>query len=436
MTKFVLILFIFFSGLNFVLAAEISQFVFTTAPQAISLNVSSEIITIEAQDASGNPIKNNTVCLQIISSSQIGEFSTNKDNWSTEPIRILNLTLATNQYRRNFYYKDSTTGSYILTVKAVLKPEDKTCPQLMTEEWSAQWTAKQNIVISSSGGGDTTPVSTSTSDVDAAEPTSDVGSATDWPIEPQIYANAGPDKTVVVGADVYFSGQALGIKKEPLENARYLWNFGDGAVGEGKNVRHPYRYPSEYLVVLDVSSGQYSASDNLLVKVIPNQIKISEANQDFIKISNDSNVTLDVSKWSLRLRGNNNFFIFPESTLIKADSDLIISSSISGIGITEPGTMIELFYPNGSLAFSWQKSVSPPSFSEPAPSSEISSEKEIVKLPEKLISEEESKEKEVANVITLNKKSFLNTKGFLILTVILGVLSVAGLLFIRHKTIT
>ncbi|MBU2263634.1 lamin tail domain-containing protein, partial [Patescibacteria group bacterium] len=72
--------------------------------------------------------------------------------------------------------------------------------------------------------------SASTSDVDVSEspePTSDVGSQS-WPTEPQIYANAGEDRNAIAGADIKFSGRALGLQKEPLENARYLWSFGDG----------------------------------------------------------------------------------------------------------------------------------------------------------------------------------------------------------------
>lgn len=96
--------------------------------------------------------------------------------------------------------------------------------------------------------------------------TSQSGSvAVAWPVEPRIYANAGGNKSGVAGAGVLFEGAALGFKEEPLENARYLWNFGDGSFAEGKNVRHFYKYPGEYIAVLDVASGQYSASDRVNV---------------------------------------------------------------------------------------------------------------------------------------------------------------------------
>ena len=50
----------------------------------------------------------------------------------------------------------------------------------------------------------------------------------------QISAKAGEDKTAVAGADIVLEGKAYGFKKEPLENARYLWILGDWSYKEGK----------------------------------------------------------------------------------------------------------------------------------------------------------------------------------------------------------
>ncbi len=59
---------------------------------------------------------------------------------------------------------------------------------------------------------------------------------------PKIKAYAGEDKTVIVGANAEFRGQAFGLKDEPLDNARYLWTFGDGTSKEGQNITHFYQY--------------------------------------------------------------------------------------------------------------------------------------------------------------------------------------------------
>jgi len=276
--------------------------------------------------------------------------------------------------------------------------------------------------------GSSVATSTSGADVSGQEPTSDVNSES-WPTEPQIYANAGKDKTVIVGADVYFSGQALGIEKEPLENARYLWNFGDGAIAENQNVKHIYQYPGEYITVLDVSSGKYSTSDNLLVKVVPNQLKIIEANEEFVKLQNGSNNNLDISGWVLK--AGDKTFKFPASTFIKANSALMISFSVSGIKIGA-NEKIELLYSNWSAADSFinvrhvRHSVSNISNTEPTTVVDL---KEII--PEVI----STSSTQAASVITVEKNDFWGAGKWWGLAGLIGILSGAGFLFVRRKIV-
>jgi len=232
----------------------------------------------------------------------------------------------------------------------------------------------------------------------------------------------------VVGADIYFSGQALGLKKEPLDGARYVWNFGDGLSKEGQNILHTYIYPGEYTVILNISSGQYSASDELLVKIVPNQIKISEANSDYIKIFNGSNETIDLSGWFLK--AGNKTFIFPKNTIIRANSNLTIPSVNSGLN---PASTAELLYPNGSLAFSWQKPVIE-EIKETNKIKEIKTETEIkpeVKTVEAV--EAENNQEQAAAPITLEDKNSLNSKSFIFIIIGVGLIGAAGLLFISRK---
>lgn len=171
----------------------------------------------------------------------------------------------------------------------------------------------------------------------------------------RIFADAGNDKVAAAGADIILSGKALGLKKEPLDNARYLWNFGDGSISEGKNVRHFYKYPGDYIAVLDIVSGQYSASDRVNIKIIPNELEILEANDDFIKLRNESSYPLDISGWFLRR--DNLVFKFPDSSLVGANGSLVISSDVSkikGDNADKKGA-VDLLYPNGFLAFSYKR---------------------------------------------------------------------------------
>ena len=402
---FVLFVLILFSLPVFAFAGDISQIIFTNEPRAVKPNEAA-LLTIQLQyTGDSHP----TACMEMFTNSSTGEFSSSNTNWK----KVDKLTINSNWTNKNFYYKDSTVGNYTLTVKGT----SASCSLLIDQV--AQWTAEQDIVVSNTAES-TTPESTSTPST--PEPTPGVGSVS-WPVEPQIYANAGKDKTVIVGADVYFSGQALGIEKEPLENARYLWNFGDGAIAENQNVKHFYKYPGEYIAVLDVASGKFSTSDNLLVKAIPNQLKISEANKDFIKLFNESNVTLDISGWFLKVESKT--FKFPESTLIKANSNLIIPSSNSGLEAINSNS-VELLYSNGSKAFFWQKP------SELKLTTVVDS-KEIVVKPQISSPNNSTSSEQTASVITVSKDDFWTPKKWWGLAVLVAILSGTGFLFIRRK---
>lgn len=166
-----------------------------------------------------------------------------------------------------------------------------------------------------------------------------------------IKAIAGQDRTVIAGAETEYKGKAFGLKDEPLENARYLWIFGDGTEKEGKTTRHTYFLPGIYQAVLNVSSGYYSASDYLKVTVISNELYISEiktGTDSWIEIHNPSIRTLDISRWVLKSRDQK--FVFPDSTYILPKSFLAVVKSVSAISPAPVFGEAELLYPTGFSA--------------------------------------------------------------------------------------
>ena len=176
------------------------------------------------------------------------------------------------------------------------------------------------------------------------------GSTSNWPVEPQVFANAGSDRVVSVGADVVFEGKALGTEKKPLEGARYVWNFGDGSTKEGKIVSHVYKYPGEYTVILDVASGYFSGGDRAKVTAEESKIFISSIGdgvKNYIELTNSSIYEMDLSTWILK-SGTTTFYL-PTRTYIGGNKKLIIPAESSGITKASPGDT-ELLYPNGVLA--------------------------------------------------------------------------------------
>lgn len=217
------------------------------------------------------------------------------------------------------------------------------------------WTATAptpgvSAASSSSGTGGSGSSSGESSPVVTTEQSSGSSSAQ------SIWADAGADRTAIVGAGTIFEGKALGIDKKPLDGARYFWNFGDGLTGEGKKVIHTYKHPGDYIVYLDVSSGSLSSGDKILIKAIPADISISAlgyGEKSFVAISNGESTELDVSFW--QIKSSSGVFVMPKNTIIIPDNKIIFSKDALGFEINE-GDEITLIYPNGLSAYEFPNS--------------------------------------------------------------------------------
>lgn len=157
------------------------------------------------------------------------------------------------------------------------------------------------------------------------------------------------EKIGLVGQKIIFEGKALGAENLPLENAQFHWNFGDGLTASGNPVFHIYRYPGNYTVLLNVSSGVYASSGNLMVKINSPSLEISELKPGkggYIEIRNSSGETLNIS--GISLNEANQVFHFPEETYIGQKAYLAISDDISKI-ILPAESELNLLLANNSL---------------------------------------------------------------------------------------
>lgn len=193
----------------------------------------------------------------------------------------------------------------------------------------------------------------STSQATTTSSTTQTG-ATESVIIPTIYAEAPEDKIVLALADTSFTGKAYDLKKEPFKNSRFLWNFGDGITTEGQTVLHSFIYPGEYLVHLYVSSGEYTATDTLQVKVIPSSLMISDVAYEqggSITLSNSSESRLDVSFW--KIKSGLTIWQFPRDSYILPKGAIVISGIRSNLQIV-PNNEVFLLYPNMDMAFKYE----------------------------------------------------------------------------------
>lgn len=169
--------------------------------------------------------------------------------------------------------------------------------------------------------------------------------------ESSIKPYAGENKLGIAGADIEFKAKAYGEKDELIssDKLRFIWNFGDGFSKEGVVVKHSFVFPGTYIVMLDASKNDESSSDKILVKVIPNNIIISEVSpyDSWIEIYNGSVETLDISYW--KIEHNGNIFVFPKNSFIKEKTYLTIPNSVSNIKLEKNGE-VKFLYPNSVVA--------------------------------------------------------------------------------------
>ncbi|HEY4510834.1 MAG TPA: PKD domain-containing protein, partial [Candidatus Paceibacterota bacterium] len=155
----------------------------------------------------------------------------------------------------------------------------------------------------------------------------------------------GEDRTVAVGASVVFEGRATGLTGDPLQNARYAWSFGNGEHKEGASVLYAFSYPGVYVVVLDVSSGSWSATDRATITAAPPDVTISSVTPDAVYIRNRSAVELDLGMWILSVGEKS--FTFPKNTIVLGGESIVVSNRVTGLSPTGPP--VSLRYPNGTV---------------------------------------------------------------------------------------
>ncbi len=164
---------------------------------------------------------------------------------------------------------------------------------------------------------------------------------------PEISVNAGANRTVVVGADALFSGKALGADGKPLDNVRFLWNFGDGETREGQNVLHRFRFPGEYIVTLDIAYGKWSVAARLTAIAIKSPLIISRVEKGaagLVELTNEGGAELDLFGW--HLQSGTVSFLIPKNTAIIGGKKIIFPNEVTDLA----GPDVLLLYPNGVVA--------------------------------------------------------------------------------------
>lgn len=169
------------------------------------------------------------------------------------------------------------------------------------------------------------------------------------PPTPEIFADAGENRTVIVGADVKFVARAYDRDKEIINYAKFLWNFGDGSVDRGPVVMHNFAYPGRYTVGLVIQNDEFRTQSRITVEALPASTTLSALPGGGIAIQNLSGRDLDLSFW--KIGQGSSEFVLPEHSVVLKDSALNISAPT--LGFAAAGA--ELRYPNGTAVASAQE---------------------------------------------------------------------------------
>src|SRR3989344_122888 len=200
---------------------------------------------------------------------------------------------------------------------------------------------------------DTSQTSTSTSQTDTTQQTQTIVSQTPVssyvaPPVPQIFVDAGGDRTVIVGADAEFDARAYDRTRNVLDttHVRFLWNFGDGTTSEGPAVLHHFEYPGRYAVVVDIAEDKSAGSDTVIVTAEPAKLAWKALPDGGVELNSLAGRDLDLSGWIVRAGPGvfASLFRLPPHSVILSDSSVRIARATLGFTATAEA---QLQYPNG-----------------------------------------------------------------------------------------
>lgn len=208
----------------------------------------------------------------------------------------------------------------------------------------------------SPGSGDCTGSAGTTTQTTTNTATTQTQSSTPPPVSsyvappvPSLFADAGSDRSVIVGADTQFDARAYDRNTDIVETARFLWNFGDGSTAEGESVLHHYSYPGRYALVLNIAQDKFAAMDEVVVTAEPAKLAFTPLPDNGVEIRNLSGHDLDLSGWLVRAGPGllPALFTLPPHSIILSGASMYITRATLGFRATAEA---QLQYPNGVVA--------------------------------------------------------------------------------------
>jgi len=146
--------------------------------------------------------------------------------------------------------------------------------------------------------------------------------------ESTLEISAGRERLTYVGVPIKFSAKHKST--QGFNNSiDYSWTYGDGSKDTGIDVSHTYKYPGEYVVVLNGESGSEKAVSKTVVKVLDPNISITLISSGDFEIKNLGSEDINLGGWEVKDAVSK--FIFPEDTIVGAGKSITIPKEYSKI---------------------------------------------------------------------------------------------------------
>lgn len=293
--------------------------------------------------------------------------------------------------------KDVTVAEGDYKIKVTMKDESE---QENIQELSPYIITIDSSFVGGSGGSSSSVSQSSSSQTQSGSPpsSSTAGSGTSYfvsvnssssagSISAVKYSNtfevsAGSDKLVYTDTPTDFTA-TVGVPKGFSEQAvKYVWSFGDGGTGEGRKVSHTYKFPGDYIVVLNGSLSENPAVSRANIKVINPSVFISNTTGDSVEIANQGAYEINLKGWLVS--NSREKFVFSSDTIIAPNKKITVPDEYMKLNLAQGGK-VSLLNPSGKDA-SLSSAVSggglSPSFTNASSSSNIDNDPVVKKIRE------------------------------------------------------
>lgn len=243
--------------------------------------------------------------------------------------------------------------------------DDGNSLQKINNDWvpSIPTPGKENVLntnndtSSNTNNENSSPTSTS-----GASASSDSSTPKEVPIILKISTKIISPKTVIAGIPFSINSLTTTNRGQTYLTGKFVWNFGDGKMSEARQglpFEYTYEYPGEYALNLtyfeSYLSESSSASDRIIIKVVPSEVYINGVGDildPFVEIGNKSSNEIFLSNWVIT--AGIHYFIIPEGTTLLPGKKIKLSPKITGftgediryVVITNPNNIISATYPN------------------------------------------------------------------------------------------